>query len=83
MPPLMVMGMVGAAGKTHDKDARRGCNRGKASSRLDDQPEGVSPKPCRKMRAAGLAAVPSLLVEEDARREDVDCIMLAAAIQAR
>ena len=51
MPPLMEMGKVGAAGKTYSTDDRHGCNCGKTVAR-EDQPAGVSPKPCIKTKAA-------------------------------
>ena len=48
----MVMPIVGAGGNTQRTLPRRGCKVGSVSARLD-QPAGVSPRPCRKMSAAG------------------------------
>lgn len=67
----MVIAVVGAGGKTYFTLASLGFISGNMSSR-DDQPAGVSPRPCKKMSAAGpllhcveRAAVPSLLAMID------------------
>lgn len=49
----MEMGIVGAAGKLYFRLERRGLMDGSISC-MEDQPEGPSPSPCRKMRAADL-----------------------------
>jgi len=51
-PPLIDIGIVGAGGNTQVSLDRDGCRDGSWDSR-DDQPAGVSPSPCRNMRAAG------------------------------
>lgn len=68
MPPLIVIGIVGAGGNTQTNLDRDGWRDGSWDSR-NDQPAGVSPSPCRNIRAAGLLADDTGLVDVDV---DVD-----------
>ena len=68
-PPLIVIGIVGAAGKVHSISGlfRRASKRANWCLR-SDHPAGVSPRPCRKMTPAFiLSAALQVLAAAEAR----------------